>query len=191
MKDREVPRHRIRHRLRHIFADAGRTAWRDVKYSELVSDESDQRDSSEQEEITAWLTDALYTGVGLGVLAINRIQVARRSAEKTLRDSSTTDAAADPSGDATVADNPAAAGMAALSEMLADPDRAAAILERVREELQGIDDRLDGVENRLVEFLDGIEPELPAGARELAAALRSVATDHATQLRAVLGLRVR
>lgn len=164
-----------------------------LKYSDGVPERSDESTPVDQEELTAWLTDALYTGVGLGVLAVNRLQVARRAAEKKLAPSASSGEGSDPGdrGDAPGPANPAAAGLTALSEMLADPDRASAILHRVRDELQELDDRLDGVENRLTDFLDGIEPELPPGARELAAALRSVASDHATQVRAVLGLRVR
>ena len=30
----------------------------------------------------AWLTDLLYTGVGLGILAVNKAQVARRDLPK-------------------------------------------------------------------------------------------------------------
>ena len=180
---------------RVLIAGNGCTVRPSLTYSDGVPERSEESASVDQEELTAWLTDALYTGVGLGVLAINRLQVARRAAEQKLTPSSNSaaESAAGSTGssDSPGPANPAAAGLTALSEMLADPDRASAVLHRVRDELQDLDDRLDGVENRLTEFLDGIEPELPPGARELAAALRSVASDHATQVRAVLGLRVR
>jgi len=121
-----------------------------------------------------WLTDVLYTGVGLGILAINRIQVARRDLEKSHGGSDVV--------------NP---GVAAIQDLLADPERTKRVVSRLQEELQDLDDRFDGFETRLTGILDDIEPELPGAARELAVALRNLAGDHAAQVRAVLGLRAR
>lgn len=136
-----------------------------------MPDTPDEPADNAVNDITTWLTDMLYTGVGLGVLAVNRVQVARRTAQKRL-------GAAEPV-------NP---GLAALSDLLADPERARAVIAKLRAELQDIDERLGGVENRFSGFLERIEPDLPDGARELAGALRGITDDHAAQIRAVLGL---
>jgi len=138
-----------------------------------VSDPS--TDSSESaDDATEWMTDVLYTGVGLGVLAVNRLQVARRQALKRIRANPT-------------APGP---GMEAIAQLLSDPEQGRALLLRVRDELQEIDDRVGGIENRFLAMLDNLEPDLPEGARQVAGALRTMAADHATQARAVLGLRI-
>ncbi len=120
------------------------------------------------------LADLLYTSVGLGVLAVNRLQVARRQAVKRIR--------SNPSG--------SGPGVDAIAQLLSDPEQARALLVRVRDELQDIDDRVGGIENRFLAMLDGLEPDLPEGAKQVAGALRNLAVDHATQVRAVLGLRI-
>lgn len=141
------------------------------KYSDVVPETPDEPDAQQPIDVVTWLTDMLYTGVGLGVLAVNRIQVARRSAQQRLGNS-----------------EPVNPGLAALADILADPERAQVVIAKLREELRDIDERLGGVETRFSGFLERIEPELPDGARELAGALRGLADDHATQIRAVLGL---
>ncbi len=133
-----------------------------------------EADDESPTDPTEWLTDILYTGVGLGILAINRIQVARRDLEKRQ--------------DRPDGANP---GLAAIQDLLADPDKAKRVVDRLHHELQDLDDRLDGFENRLSQILDGIEPDLPDTARTLTVALRTLAADHAAQVRAVLGLRER
>lgn len=140
------------------------------KYSDAVVESSD----SPSPEAAERLLDLLYTGVGLGILAINRFQVARRGFEQRFAES-----------DAPVP------GLDGIQELLADPERTDRLMQRIRVELQDLDDRLDGFENRLSALLDGLEPELPDGARELSRALRIIANDHAAELRTLLGLEAR
>lgn len=120
--------------------------------------------------ITERLTDLAYTGVGLAVIAVNRFQVARRGMQDQLRDSDL-----DPT-------------LASLFSALEDPDRVTALLRRLRAEVAQLDDRVGGLEGCVAGIADRLEPDLPPGLREIVPALRSIATDHADQIRAVLGL---
>lgn len=139
---------------------------------EQPTDSTDPADRTEF-DVAEWLTDMLYTGVGLGVLAVNRIQVARRHVQ------------------ADMADRNPAQGFDGLGSLLPEPDKARAFLAKLRDELQEVDDRLGGVEKQFTGALERLEDDLPDGARQLSAAIRSVTDDHATQLRAVLGLSER
>ncbi len=133
-----------------------------------------ENDGQSPNDPTEWLTEVLYTGVGLGILAINRIQVARRDFEKN--------------HDGDLPMNP---GLTAFQDLLSDPEKTKRVMERLHHELQDLDDRLDGFENRFGDVLDNLEPDLPETARELVVALRALAGDHASQIRSVLGLRSR
>ena len=119
------------------------------------------------------LTDLLYTGVGLGVLAVNKVQVARRDAEKRRKAGNGSDP------------------LSRVQRAMAHPDAAATVLRRLHTELRDADERMGGIENRITALLDRIEPDLPPPAQELVSALRDLAADNSAQVRAVLGLRVR
>ena len=134
---------------------------------------SDPRDEA-TDDAAEWLTELLYTGVGLGILAINRIQVARRSAEKHLHDKGVS-----------LPSNP---GLDAVTELVGDPDKLSRVLDKLKTELADLDSRLDGFDNRILDLLNHLEPELPDAARDLSAALRKLTSEHAGQLRSLLGL---
>ena len=140
------------------------------KYSNEVPEDSDDpiQDAAE------WLTNLLYTGVGLGILAMNKAQVAKRDLEQHFSEAGAQ-----------------APDLAAIQDILGDPERTARVLERLRVELQDVDDRLDGVEHRFSAALDSLEPDLPPAARDLSQALRGLVNEHASQLRSALGLRQR
>ena len=121
-----------------------------------------------------WLTDLLYTGVGLGILAVNKAQVARRDLQKQVE-----------------ADELELPDLSFLRDLANDPERTRRIATRLRDELQDLDDRLDGIEHRIGSILAGIEPDLPEPLRDVSRAFRTVATDHVAQLRASLGLESR
>ncbi|MFV2039425.1 MAG: hypothetical protein ACC660_04205 [Acidimicrobiales bacterium] len=140
------------------------------------------------DEVTEWLMDLLYTGVGLAVLGVNRLQVARRSAQKHFATPAST---GDEPDTGTETRSLPTGALSAIAGLVSDPEQARSLLRRLRQELQDIDDRLGGIDNRLTDMLRDLEPDLPDGAREISAALRGLTYDHATQLRAVLGLRVR
>ncbi len=125
----------------------------------------------------AWVTDLLYTGVGLGVLAVNRFQVARRDLQKQV--------------EAGELELPDISFLGDLGELADDPERATRIAAKLRDGLQDLDDRLDGVEHRIGAILADLEPDLPEPLRELSRAFRVVADDHLSQLRAALGLEAR
>ncbi len=131
--------------------------------------------SDASDAATEWLTEMLYTGVGLGILAVNRFQVARRSAESALQDS-TFDLGANP-------------GIAALSDVLSDPERLDAVLGRFKDEISLLDDRLGGLEEHLSAAMARIEPDLPEAARELTRAAKRLLNEHGSDIRAVLGLK--
>jgi len=135
----------------------------------VQDDTSDPSDAA-----TEWLTEMLYTGVGLGILAVNRFQVARRSAESALQD-----------GGIDLTNSP---GLAALSEVLSDPARLEEVLGRVKDEIALLDDRLGGLEDHLSAAMGRIEPDLPDAARELTQAATRLLSDHGPDLRALLGL---
>lgn len=134
---------------------------------------SDQRDEPTDPAV-AWVTDLLYTGVGLGVLAVNRLQVARRDLQKQVD-----------------ADELELPDLSFLRDFATDPESARRIAAKLRDELQDLDDRLDGIEHRIGSILAGIEPDLPEPLRDVSRAVRIVAEDHVAQLRAVLGLEAR
>lgn len=135
-----------------------------------VSDHDDEP----SDPAVAWLTDLLYTGVGLGIMAVNKAQVARRDLQKQVE-----------------ADELELPDLSFLRDLASDPDRTRRIAVRLRDELQDLDDRLDGIEHRIGSILDGIEPDLPEPLRDLSRAFRTVADDHVSQLRAALGLEAR
>lgn len=121
-----------------------------------------------------WLTDLLYTGVGLGILAVNKAQVARRDLQKQVE-----------------ADELELPDLSFLRDLASDPERTRRIALRLRDEIQDLDERLDGIEHRIGSILAGIEPDLPEPLRDASRAFRTVATDHVAQLRAALGLEAR
>ena len=122
----------------------------------------------------AWVTDLLYTGVGLGILAVNKAQVARRDLQKQVE-----------------AEELELPDLSFLRELANDPERTRRIATRLRDEIQDLDDRLDGIENRIGSILASIEPALPEPLRDVSRAFRTVADEHLTQLRAALGLEAR
>lgn len=122
----------------------------------------------------AWVTDLLYTGVGLGILALNKAQVARRDLQKQVE-----------------AEELELPDLSFLRELANDPERTQRIAVRLRDEIKDLDDRLDGIEHRIGSILASIEPDLPEPLRDLSRAFRTVADDHVTQLRAALGLEAR
>lgn len=135
-----------------------------------VSDHDDEP----TDPAVAWLTDLLYTGVGLGIMAVNKAQVARRDLQKQ--------------AEAEGLDLP---DLTFLRELASDPERTRRIATRLRDELQDLDDRLDGIEHRIGSILAGLEPDLPDPLRDLSRAFRSIAVDHVAQVRAALGLEAR
>lgn len=155
-----------------------------------MAETADEPTDKPTDEVTDWLRGLLYTGVGLGVLAVNRAQVARRSAQKRLSAS----ASKTPDGESETATEssglPAGAAQA-LADILADPQKAQVLIRRLLEELRDIDDRVGGIENRFTGMLEDLEPDMPESARAISAAVRGLTHDHATQFRAVFGLKVR
>lgn len=131
-------------------------------------------DDEPTDPAVAWLTDLLYTGVGLGIMAVNKAQVARRDLQKQ--------------AEAEGLDLP---DLTFLRELASDPERTRRIATRLRDELQDLDDRLDGIEHRIGSILAGLEPDLPDPLRDLSRAFRSIAVDHVAQVRAALGLEAR
>ena len=75
-----------------------------------------------------------------------------------------------------------------IEQILGDPETLGTVLEWVRNEAQALDERVGGVEERIGEALDRLEPQLSPGAQELVRAMRSVASEHSGQMRAILGL---
>lgn len=119
------------------------------------------------------LLDLLYTGVGLGILAVNRVQVARRQA---------------------IAEGGALEGLPLpgsvqdLQQLVDDPETITAVVEWLRSEMRSFDARIGGLERTMGEALDRLEPDLPDTARQFVRGLRGLAADHADQVRSLLGL---
>ncbi len=120
------------------------------------------------------LADLLYTAVGLAILAVNRLQLARRGLQCQL-------------GDGGVA-GAATPGLGAVEELFADPERASRLISTVQREIRDLDDRLGGVEQRVAGVLDTIEPDLPESLQGLSKAVRDLATEHGHHIRTLLGL---
>ena len=120
----------------------------------------DDPDEAAEFDAAEWLTDILYTGVGLGILAVNRMQVARRHAQADL------------------AERKSPHGFDGLGGLFDEPEKTRALLTKLRDELQDVDDRLGGVEKHFTGALERLEADLPEGARQLSEAVRSVTDDH-------------
>ncbi|MGI9622119.1 MAG: hypothetical protein ACR2PK_04715 [Acidimicrobiales bacterium] len=139
-----------------------------------MSESTPEDAETSQDEPVDRLADLLYTVVGFGVLAVNRVQVARRSAQ---------------AGAAGTAAN--LPGTDDLRALLSDPQTMRNIAVRLRDELQDLDNAVGGFDNRVNSLLDDIETELPENATWVTDMLRTVADDHIVQMRSIVGLEVR
>jgi len=104
--------------------------------------------------LTRIARDAVYIGVGAGVLAIQQAQVQRREVQKQLG--------------------------AQLGEARQQLGTAA---ERIEERMKLVEERLETVEDRLEAALDSVEEQLPEQARELVQQARKAAKDARGQIR--------
>ena len=156
-----------------VAIDAGEKGSRSTGATPTLSAVPDHDDEAIDPAVT-WITDLLYTGVGLAVLAVNKAQVARRDLQRQVEE-----------------EQLELPDLTVLRDLAADPERARRLAMRLRDEFQDLDDRLDGVENRIASIVSGLEPDLPEPLRDVARAVRTVAEDHVSQLRAALGLEAR
>jgi ABC-type transporter Mla subunit MlaD len=126
--------------------------------------------------------DALYTSVGLAVLGVNRVQVARRDLAKRSGASTT---------DLLNGSDLTNRLVSAAQQLRADPQALRDTLSRFGQELQAIDDLIDEVGRRVGQIVDRVEPDLPDGVREVVAVTREAVGDLSAHYRAVLGLSPR
>jgi hypothetical protein len=130
---------------------------------------------------SSWLVDsaldALYTSVGLAVLGVNRVQVARRDL-----------AARSARGEAPAPGDLVTRLLAAGQQLRGDPQAVREAASRLGQELQAIEELVEEVGRRLGAILDQVEPDLPDGVREVVGAARQAAADLGAHYRAVLGL---
>ena len=109
------------------------------------------------DDVTKVLKDAVYVTVGLGVLALQRVQVQRNELRKQL--------------DGQVGD--------ARTQLQS-------VTKVVDDRFKVVEERLQGVEERVETLLDQFEDRLPEQARELAKQARQAAKDARGQLRALV-----
>jgi ElaB/YqjD/DUF883 family membrane-anchored ribosome-binding protein len=130
------------------------------------------------DDVTKIAKDALYVGVGAGVIVFQKAQVQRVELTKTVQ--------------AQVADVrtriESVLGSIDADEVVAD---AKARLETLAGTLDGrvklVEERLDAVEERFEAILDDLEAKLPEQAREVVKQARETARDARTQVRAAVG----
>jgi hypothetical protein len=120
------------------------------------------------------LRDLLYTGVGLGVLAVNRAQAARRSATA-------------PGG--ALAGTPLADALDRLDSVVGDPAMRDTLLRWLADEVRAVDARLGGMEHHLDAALERLQPQLGDNAAEIVTQVRTALTESAGAVRDALGLR--
>ena len=107
----------------------------------------------EIDDITTVAKDALYVGVGLGVIAFQKAQVRRQDLKKTLN------------------------GQASDAK-----DQIDTLSTFVEDRIKVVEERLSEVEDRLAQILDQVELKLPEQAADLVKQARVVAKDARGQL---------
>ena len=110
--------------------------------------------SFKTDDVTKVLKDALYIGVGLGVLAVQKVQVQRQELRKQLKGQV---------GDART--------------------QLSSVTKLVDERVQLVEERLSGVESRVDALLDQLEARLPTAAKETVQQARTAAKDARSQVR--------
>jgi hypothetical protein len=106
------------------------------------------------ESITDTLRDALYVGVGAGVIAFQKMQVQRVELTKQL-----------------------------TSQLEGAKDQLGSVTGLVDDRIKLIEERLESVEQRLDSVLDQVEGRLPEQAREIVKQAREAAKDARGQVR--------
>lgn len=109
------------------------------------------------ENLTKLVKDALYVGVGAGVIAFQKAQVQRRELRAQLTDQS----------------GGARSPFASVAGVVED-------------RVKLIEERLEAIEYRFETLLDGVEDNLPEQARDAFKQARRVARDTRTQFRALV-----
>jgi ElaB/YqjD/DUF883 family membrane-anchored ribosome-binding protein len=108
-------------------------------------------------DVTKVVKDAIYVTVGLGVIAVQKVQVQRRELRKRLKG---------PVGDA--------------------KSQLSSLTKLVDDRVKLVEERLEGVEERFESLLDQLEDRLPDQAKGFAQQARTAAKDARTQVRGLV-----
>ncbi len=130
------------------------------------------------DDVTRIAKDALYVGVGAGVIAFQKAQVQRVQ----LTEAVTTQA------EELRGRIEALLGALDTDEVVADlKGRLEALAGTVDGRVKLVEERLDSVEERFEAILDDLEAKLPEQAREVVKQARETARDARSQVRAAVG----
>lgn len=109
------------------------------------------------DDVTKTVRDALYVGVGFGVIAFQKAQVQRHEATKALQ-----------------------------TQLGEAKTQFQHLTTNVEDQVKGLEERLEGVEERLEGLLDQVEAKLPTQAQDAVKQARTVAKDAQSQLRGLV-----
>jgi len=127
------------------------------------------------DDLTRVAKDALYVGIGLGVIGFQKAQVQRVELTKTLK------------GQVDEAKGRIDGLGASAEDVLGDlKARVEALAGTVDDRVKTVEERLDAVEERFEALLDEVEAKLPEQAREIVAQARVAARDARQQVRTVV-----
>ncbi len=110
------------------------------------------------EDVSRVAREAVYVGVGLGVIAFQKVQVQRVELTKVLK-----------------------------GQIGEAKEQIETMAGTVDDRVKLVEDRLDAVEDRFEALFDEIEAKLPEQAREIVAQARETARDARQQVRAAVG----
>lgn len=112
-------------------------------------------------DLTKALKDALYIGVGAGVIALQKVQVQRQELQKQIKP--------------------------LLGDARNQLDKVTeTVTDTVEEQVKVLEDRLDSVENQVDDLLDRLEEQLPEQAAEIVKQIRDAAKDAREQVLALV-----
>jgi len=127
------------------------------------------------EDITKVLKDALYVGVGLGVIGFQKAQVRRVELTRTVK-GQIGEAKGRVDGIGTTGD-----------ELLGDArDQVQKLLDGAEDRVKLVEERLSALEEQIEALLDQLEDKLPEQAKDLVKQAREAAKDARTQVRALV-----
>jgi ElaB/YqjD/DUF883 family membrane-anchored ribosome-binding protein len=130
------------------------------------------------DDVTKIAKDALYVGVGAGVIAFQKAQVQRVQLTETVT----------AQVDEVRTRIEAILGSVDADEVVSDlRTRLEALAGTVDGRVKLVEERLDSVEERVEAILDDLEAKLPEQARDIVKQAREAARDARGQVRAVVG----
>jgi len=132
------------------------------------------RSSAPADDVTKVLLDALYVGVGLGVIGFQKVQVRRQELTKAINTQlDQTKGRIDGFGDS--------------DDLLGEArTQVQKLVEGAEDRVKLVEERLSAVETQIDDLLDQLTERLPEPARDLLRQARDAAKDARTQVRSLV-----